>query len=82
MEEKSWTQINYPTKDIDELFPNKDWPVGISEEFSNQIWCIEDSKMKEFCEGLLDKNPEIRLSVKKALKLAYEIFILLLMKKK
>ena len=36
--------------------------------------CIEDSKMKEFCEGLLDKNPEFRLSAKKALKLAYEIY--------
>jgi serine/threonine protein kinase len=36
--------------------------------------CIEDAKMKEFCEGLLDKNPEFRLSAKKALKLAYEIY--------
>jgi len=36
--------------------------------------CIEDLKMKEFCEGLLDKNPEFRLSAKKALKLAYEIY--------
>ena len=36
--------------------------------------CIENVKMKEFCEGLLDKNPEFRLSAKKALKIAYEIY--------
>jgi serine/threonine protein kinase len=36
--------------------------------------CIENVKMKEFCEGLLDKNPEFRLSAKRALKLAYEIY--------
>jgi len=35
---------------------------------------IEDKKMREFCEGLLEKNPEFRLSAKKALKLAYEIY--------
>ena len=46
-EEKPWTQTNYPTKDIDELFPNKDWPVGIIEEYSNQIWRSNDKEKME-----------------------------------
>ena len=25
---------NFPTKDIDELFPNNDWPIGILQEYS------------------------------------------------
>lgn len=34
--EGEWTQTNYPTKDIDELFPDKKWPVGIIEEYSSE----------------------------------------------
>ena len=27
---------NFPTKDIDELFPNNDWPIGILQEYSSK----------------------------------------------
>ena len=34
--EGEWTQTNYPTKDIDELFPDKNWPVGILQEYTSE----------------------------------------------
>ena len=52
--EGEWTQTNYPTKDIDELFPNKDWPVGILVDYSPEnIWRSNDKEKKE-----LDKLQE------------------------
>ena len=41
--EGEWTQTNYPTKDIDELFPNRDWPVGILSDYGpSNIWRSTD----------------------------------------
>ena len=52
--EGEWTQTNYPTKDIDELFPNKDWPVGILVDYGPEnIWRSTDKEKKE-----LDKLQE------------------------
>ena len=47
-QEGEWTQTNFPTKDIDELFPNKDWPVGILCDYgSDNIWRSTDKEKKE-----------------------------------
>ena len=52
--EGEWTQTNFPTKDIDELFPNKDWPVGILVDYGPEnIWRSTDKEKKE-----LDKLQE------------------------
>ena len=43
--EGEWSQTNYPTKDIDELFPNKDWSVGILSEYGpSNIWRSTDKE--------------------------------------
>ena len=55
--EGEWTQTNYPTKDIDELFPNKDWPVGVLCDYGpSNIWRATDQKKQE-----LDKLDEYKL---------------------
>jgi hypothetical protein len=43
--EGEWSQTNFPTKDIDELFPNKDWPVGVLCDYgADNIWRATDKK--------------------------------------
>ena len=55
--EGEWSQTNYPTKDIDELFPNRDWPVGILCDYApNNIWRSTDKEKQE-----LDKLHEYEL---------------------
>ena len=55
--EEKWSQTNYPTKDIDELFPNKDWPVGILSDYGpSNIWRSTDKEKQE-----LDKVHEYEL---------------------
>ena len=46
--EGEWSQTNLPTKDIDELFPNRDWPVGVLCEYgSENIWRSTDKEKQE-----------------------------------
>ena len=55
--EGEWTQTNYPTKDIDELFPNRDWPVGVLSDYGpSNIWRSTDKEKRE-----LDKVHEYEL---------------------
>ena len=51
--EGDWSQTNFPTKDIDELFPNRDWPIGILTDYPNNIWRSTDKEKLE-----LDKSNE------------------------
>jgi len=54
--EGDWSQTNFPTKDIDELFPNRDWPIGILTDYPNNIWRSTDKEKLE-----LDKSNEEKL---------------------
>ena len=55
--EGEWSQTNFPTKDIDELFPNKDWPIGILSDYGpSNIWRSTDKEKQE-----LDKMQEYDL---------------------
>ena len=55
--EGEWSQTNYPTKDIDELFPNRDWPVGVLCDYGpSNIWRSTDKEKQE-----LDKVHEYEL---------------------
>ena len=46
--EGEWSQTNFPTKDIDELFPNKDWPVGVLCDYGpDNIWRSTDKEKQE-----------------------------------
>ena len=45
--EGDWSQTNFPTKDIDELYPNRDWPIGILTDYPNNIWRSTDKEKQE-----------------------------------
>ena len=47
-QEGEWTQTNLPTKDIDELFPKRDWPIGVLCEYGpDNIWRSKDKEKQE-----------------------------------
>ena len=72
VEHLPWIQTKYPTKDIDELFPNKDWPIGILEEYKGENAYrtkdegkINQDKMSQYDVICLRKGAECHRQIRK-----------------